>query len=138
MNSFTLSSGQRATHTYVIGQPGTGESRALESWIMQDIHARRGVGVIDPHGDLFQGLISRLAFRPGIWDRVILFDPCNPKWVIGINPLVNIPGLPLERTALFTTDVVMKIWRINPESAPRMLWLLNNTLLALADLKLSL
>ncbi len=42
---------QRTTHTYVVGQPGTGKSRAIESWVMQDIDAGEGVCVIDPHGD---------------------------------------------------------------------------------------
>jgi putative protein kinase ArgK-like GTPase of G3E family len=46
-----LTPAQRATHTYVIGQPGTGKSRALEAWALQDMLAGHGVGVIDPHGD---------------------------------------------------------------------------------------
>ena len=45
-NNGILTTHQRSTHTYVIGQPGTGKSRALESWIMQDISAGRGVCVI--------------------------------------------------------------------------------------------
>lgn len=60
---------QRTTHTYVIGQPGTGKCRALESWVMQDVAAGRGVGVIDPHGDLFQNLLARLAAKPEVWER---------------------------------------------------------------------
>ena len=49
-----LSTEKRGTHTYIIGQPGTGKSRLMESWIMQDIQSGQGICVIDPHGDLFQ------------------------------------------------------------------------------------
>ena len=42
-NNKGLSQAQRATHTYVIGQPGVGKSRALESWIRQDIALGHGV-----------------------------------------------------------------------------------------------
>jgi len=134
-----LFSSQRTTHTYVIGQPGTGKSRALESWAMQDILAGRGVTVIDPHGDLFQHLLLRVAALPAdIRQRVVIVDPCDPKWVVSFNPLDSVDKHSLERTALFLTDVVIKIWRIDVASAPRLVWLLTNSFLALADLGLTL
>jgi len=49
-----LTPGQRATHTYVIGQPGTGKSRALESWVMQDIASGQGTPFLEA-GDLGAG-----------------------------------------------------------------------------------
>jgi hypothetical protein len=129
---------QRTTHTYVIGQPGTGKSRAFESWIMQDIATGRGVGVIDPHGDLFNNLLGRLAERQDLWERVVIFDPLDPKWVVGFNPLEPIPNLSQERVALYMTDVAIKIWHLTPANAPRMVWLLTNSFLALSNLGLSL
>jgi hypothetical protein len=129
---------QRTTHSYVIGQPGTGKSRAFESWIMQDIAAGRGVGVIDPHGDLFNNLLGRLADKPELWERVVIFDPLDPKWVVGFNPLEPIPNLSQERVALYMTDVAIKIWHLTPANAPRMVWLLTNSFLALSNLGLSL
>jgi hypothetical protein len=134
----SLRPSQRATHTYVIGQPGTGKSRALESWIRQDILAGHGVGVIDPHGDLFSDLLCFLASRPEVWERVIIFDPCNPKWVTPFNPLESTEGVSNPRLALFLTDIVVKIWGIDAASAPRMVWLLSNCFLALAELHLTL
>jgi len=148
MNNFTswimghheiaLSENQRSTHTYVIGQSGTGKSRAMESWILQDIHAGHGVGVIDPHGDLYNHLIARLADIPQVWQRVILFDPLDPDWVVGFNPLEKIERSESERLAMYMTDVALRVWNINPANAPRMVWLLTNTFLALVELNLSL
>lgn len=65
-----LSSKERSTHTYVIGQPGSGKSRAIESWVMQDIKAGRAVGVIDPHGDLYNNLLTRLTDYPLLWKKL--------------------------------------------------------------------
>ena len=128
----------RSTYTYVIGQPGTGKSRALESWIMQDIAAGRGVGVIDPHGDLFHNLLTRLSSVPQVWERVVIIDPCNPDWVTTFNPLDAISNYSQERLSLFLTDIIGKIWKLDLASAPRALWLLSNTFLALSNLNLTL
>lgn len=43
-----LSSKERSTHTYVIGQPGSGKSRAIESWVMQDIRQGELWGLLIP------------------------------------------------------------------------------------------
>ncbi len=133
-----LSTKERSTHTYVIGQPGSGKSRAIESWVMQDIQAGKGVGVIDPHGDLFNNLVARLANHPKVWERVVIFDPLDDKWVVGFNPLEAVNHLPQERLAMYMTDIVIKVWKISPKDAPRMVWLLTNTFLALSDLGLTL
>ena len=128
----------RSTHTYVIGQPGTGKSRALESWAMQDIAAGQGVTVIDPHGDLFHHLLCHLSADPEIGKRTVILDPCDHKWVVSFNPLEAVRGLPQERVALFLTDVVVKIWKLDPTTAPRLVWLLTNSFLALSGLGLTL
>jgi hypothetical protein len=126
----------------VIGQPGTGKSRALESWILQDILAGRGVGVIDPHGDLFEHILLRVAQmahrQPQIAERVVVINPCDPQWAVGFNPLQAVAGMPVERLAWFLTDVVLKIWKMDSAGAPRMVWLLVNAFLALSDLGLTL
>ncbi len=91
-----LANAARATHLWVIGQPGTGKSKLLEALILQDILAGRGVGVIDPHGDLFRNLVCHLAawatHQPGLAERVILVDPCQDKRVVSLNPLQALSG----------------------------------------------
>ena len=86
-SSPVLRTTQRQTHAYIIGQPGTGKSRLMESWIMQDIRAGHGVCVIDPHGDLFHNLLARISGLPKHWDKVLIINPCDKKWVVSINPL---------------------------------------------------
>lgn len=143
MDSFSfgksfLFSAQRQTHTYVIGQPGTGKSRLLESWVMQDVIAGNGICVIDPHGDLFQNLLRRLVLYPKVWGKLVVIDPCDKEWAVNINPLASFPGVSTERIAAFLTDILLKIWRINSTDAPRMTWLMINSFIALSDLGLTL
>ena len=42
----------RAQHLYVVGKTGLGKSTLLRNLILQDLYAGRGVGLLDPHGDL--------------------------------------------------------------------------------------
>lgn len=128
---------QRGTHTHVIGQTGTGKSRTLESWVMQDILAGHGLAVIDPHGDLYQNLVMRISSLlpqyPALADRIVLMNPHDSIWTVGFNPLEPIPGIPLERLAWFLTDVIIKIWKMDTASAPRMLRLITYSFLTLAE-----
>lgn len=132
----------RNTSTWVIGQPGMGKSKFIESQIVQDIRQGRGVGLIDIHGDLYQNILRHLAaltlMQPELAKRVVIIDPTQPQWTASINPLEVVAGQTQERTALFLTDIVIKIWQISPNESPRLVWLLTNTFLALANRHLSL
>jgi hypothetical protein len=128
----------RQLHTYIIGQPGTGKSRLLESWIIQDILSGNGACVIDPHGDLYHNLLRRIACIPEVWWKVILIDPTSDKYSVNINPLRNSYGTTPERMAWFLSDIILKIWKLSPTNAPRMSWLMTNTFCAIADLGLTL
>ena len=55
-NAFVLSPRDRRHHLYAIGKSGTGKTTLLRNLILQDIAAGHGVGVIDPHGDLANGI----------------------------------------------------------------------------------
>ncbi len=137
-NNSVMRRSQRETSVYIIGQPGTGKSRLIESWFMQDVLAGNGVGIIDPHGDLFNHLVARIALYPDVWKRVIIINPCDQKWAVSINPLVSVNNNSAIRMAWFLTDIILKIWSIKMASAPRMSWLMGNTFAALAELRMPL
>ncbi len=75
----------RRRHVYIIGKTGTGKSQLLEEMIMQDIEAGKGVAVVDPHGDLMDGILSRIP--PERAEDVIYFDPSDSDRPMGINML---------------------------------------------------
>jgi len=73
----------RMRHTFIIGQTGTGKSTLMERMILQDIRAGRGLGVIDPHGDMVDAILGRIP--AGRMDDVILFDLLDRKRPMGFN-----------------------------------------------------
>jgi hypothetical protein len=75
----------RLKHLHVVGASGTGKSTLLVNLILQDIEAGKGVGVIDPHGDLVDEVLKRLPTKRS--DDVILFDPAHDGYVVGWNIL---------------------------------------------------
>lgn len=75
----------RRRHLYVIGKTGTGKSQLLEELVSQDIKAGRGVAVIDPHGDLIDGILARVP--PERAEDVIYFDPSDTERPMGLNML---------------------------------------------------
>lgn len=75
----------RRRHMYIIGKTGTGKSQLLEEMIIQDIEAGKGVGVVDPHGELIMGILKRIP--PSRSEDVIYFDPADTERPLGLNML---------------------------------------------------
>lgn len=72
-NAFGLIEPERRQHLYIIGQTGTGKSTLLRNLILQDIDMGRGVGLIDPHGDLASDVLDEIPSHRT--DDVVYFDP---------------------------------------------------------------
>ena len=60
-----LAHDHRLEHMVILGQTGTGKSRYAQGIIRQDIRLwprnRCGLVVIDPHGEMFDGLMAWIA-----------------------------------------------------------------------------
>lgn len=126
---FGLTTAERRLHTYVVGKTGTGKSTLLAGIIRQDLEAGRGVGLIDPHGDLAERV---LAFVPPKHDRdVCYFNPADADFPIGFNLLARTTRV--ERP-LVASGVVSVFKRLYPEFwGPRLEHFLRNALLALLE-----
>jgi hypothetical protein len=75
----------RLRHLYVIGQTGTGKSTLLLRQILDDIEAGAGVCVLDPHGDLYHDVLTRIPSSRAA--DVVLIDPSDTDFPVGLNPL---------------------------------------------------
>lgn len=75
----------RCQHVYVVGQTGTGKSTLLKSMALSDMENGHGLAVIDPHGDLFSELLALVPEHRQ--DDVVLFDPTDRDFPVGLNPL---------------------------------------------------
>ena len=80
----------RQRHTYIVGATGTGKSTLIYNMVMQDIMNGEGVGVIDPHGELFKDILETVP-ENRINDLVIV-NPSDPRHSTGINFLEIHPG----------------------------------------------
>src|ERR1035437_2388845 len=98
---FTLSPPDRRHHLYTIGKTGAGKTTLLRNLILQDIAAGRGVGVIDPHGDLANDLLDHIP--PWRADDLVYFHPADTDHPVGLNLLESVPE---ERRSLLASSVL--------------------------------
>lgn len=80
-----LGDDDRRRHMYIIGKTGTGKSQLLEELVVQDIKSGKGLAVVDPHGDLIEGILTRIP--PERAEDVIIFDPSDTERPMGLNML---------------------------------------------------
>jgi type IV secretory pathway TraG/TraD family ATPase VirD4 len=77
----------RRRHFYVVGKSGVGKSKLLELLIRQDIAYGHGLCLMDPHGDVIDGILDFVP-QERIKD-VVLIDPSDTHWPVSFNPLLN-------------------------------------------------
>ena len=80
-----LSAEDSRQHVHILGPTGSGKSALMTCMALDDIAAGRGVGVIDPKGDLIRALLERIP--DSARERVILIDPVRRDRPIGLNVL---------------------------------------------------
>lgn len=126
---FGIRPDDRRRHVYVIGKTGMGKSTLLENMIHADVLSGKGLGVIDPHGDLIEAI---LRFIPRSRSNdVVLFDPSDRDFPLSFNMLEapSVDQRPLVASGLMS--VFTKLW---PDAfSGRMEHILRNTLLALLE-----
>src|SRR5215213_1628959 len=126
---FGIHQEDRRAHMYLIGKTGTGKSTLLETLIWQDIHAGRGVALLDPHGDLVEGLVGKIPDTRK--NDLIYFNVPDQEQALGFNPLSGVFALQRSVAASGLLDAFKKIW--GEFWGPRLEHILRNALLALLE-----
>jgi Helicase HerA, central domain len=83
--SIRIEHNDRFRHFYIIGQTGTGKSSIMTTMMIQDLQAGNSFTLIDPHGDLAEGILK--WFPKERIDDLIYFDGGNTDYPLGINVL---------------------------------------------------
>lgn len=129
---------QRQDHCYIIGGSRTGKTSEIYNLIVQEIKAKRNVGLVDVHGDLAMSLekaVYRLIpDRKERKERVTVLDPT--RGAFGFNPLEVPEGKDPYPYVLELITVFKKLWQ--DSWGPRMEDIFRNALLVLAEKKLTL
>lgn len=126
---FGLSRADRRQHVYCIGQTGAGKTTLLRNLILQDIQEGRGVGVIDPHGDLAHDLLDHIP--PWRADDLVYFNPADTEHPVGFNLLDSVQPDCRPLVASSIVSVFKSIWR--DSWGPRLEYILYNAVAALLD-----
>jgi CxxC-x17-CxxC domain-containing protein len=126
---FGIKRKDRRQHVYILGKSGTGKSVLMFNMIIQNIQNGEGVCVVDPHGELVEGVLS--AIPPHRMKDVVYFNPADTDYHVGFNVLELIDPQYKHLVASGLMGIFTKIWA-NAWSA-RMEYILNNCILALLD-----
>jgi hypothetical protein len=105
---FGLRSPDRLFHVYTIGKTGTGKSTLLETLIGQDIAARHGLCLIDPHGDLVERVVAAMPA-----DRITDLHYLNVPDIaqsFGYNPLRKVHSSLIPLAASGIMEAFKKHW----------------------------
>ncbi len=104
-----------------------GKSTLLENMIYSDILAGRGVGLIDPHGDLAETILASIP--KSRTNDIVLFDPSDVEYPIAFNMLES-PSPELR--PIVGSGLVSIFKKMFAESwGPRLEYILRNTVLTL-------
>ncbi|RLC37939.1 hypothetical protein DRH29_00190 [candidate division Kazan bacterium] len=119
----------RYRHIYIIGKSGVGKSVLLENMTLDDVRERRGVGVVDPHGEYVDYVLDRIpSYRV---NDVILFDLGDREYPIGFNVLEVSNDNQKPIVASGVVGVFKKIF--GDSWGPRLEYWLSSAILALLD-----
>jgi len=106
---FGIRQADRLLHTYIIGKTGTGKSTLIETKLMQDIHARRGVCLLDPHGDLVEKIANQIPKERK--NDLVYFNVPNRNLDLRYNPLKNVSYEKRSLVASSIIEVFAKLWK---------------------------
>jgi hypothetical protein len=133
-----LSSEWLGSHVDVSGPTGVGKSRLLLSLFRQLCEIPDAtVIVFSPKGDLVP-MAHDAAIAAGFSKRVVLFDPGDPEYVLGYNPL-RPNGLPIATHARAVRESIRSAWGSGSfDATPQLARLLNLALFAARERELTL
>lgn len=124
---FGIKGNDRRLHLYAIGKTGTGKSTMLENMIINDIREGRGVGVVDPHGDLIGHILDFIP-EERVKD-VVWLAPWDRDFPIGFNVMEAVDP---DLKNIVASGVVGIFKKIFGESwGPRLEYILRNAILSL-------
>ncbi len=87
-NVISFLSTELRRHLYICGASGTGKTTLLKNLVITLLRHNFGVGVLDPHGDLVQDLLTYIP-KPRT-NQVLFFNPLDIARPVGLNILENL------------------------------------------------
>ncbi len=120
----------RRRHMYIIGKTGAGKSTLIANMAIDDIRRDRGIGIIDPHGDLAETLLDYIPKRR--LNDVIYLEPFDTDRPFALNVL---EVKHQQHRDLVSSGIVAIFGKLYADSwGPRLEYILRNTVVTLLEL----
>ena len=127
---FGVKTPDRRKHIYIIGKTGAGKSTLIANMAIDDIRKDRGVGIIDPHGDLCETVLDYIPKRR--LNDVVYLEPFDTERPFSLNVL-EIKNA--QHRDLIASGIVAIFSKLYAESwGPRLEYILRNTIITLLEL----
>lgn len=127
---FGIKTEDRRQHMYIIGKTGTGKSTLMKNMIIEDMKNGKGVGVLDPHGDLIEDLLNYVPDERK--EEVVIFDPSDASYPVSMNMLELFDPSQKDLYASGLLDVFKKYFGYS--WGPRLEHILRNCILTLLEI----
>lgn len=130
MTTFGIKEVDRRKHMYIIGKTGSGKSTLIANLAINDMRNRKGLCIVDPHGDLCETILDYVpSYRV---NDIIYLDASDLTHTFSLNPLEVHDEYQRE---LVTSGIIAIFHKLYGKSwGPRLEYILRNTLLTLLQL----
>ncbi len=126
---FGIKTEDRRKHVYIIGKTGVGKSTLIANMAIDDIRKDRGVGIIDPHGDLSETILDFIPKRR--LSDVVYLEPFDTERPFSLNVL-EIKNK--QQKDLVASGIVSIFYKLYKDSwGPRLEYILRNVILTLLE-----
>lgn len=126
---FGIRTEDRRKHVYIIGKTGVGKTTLIANMAIDDIRKGRGVGIIDPHGDLSETILDFIPKRR--MNDVVYLEPFDTERPFSLNVL-EIKNK--QQKDLVASGIVSIFYKLYKDSwGPRLEYILRNVILTLLE-----